>query len=146
MKHVIYASFALCLALSGCADPAQDNRLIIISPITGEKLEVAPQDLDPMKWEDAKKACANLGNGWRLPTKDELEAMYKELHLKGKGNFNTDPNSRQLLFDYGSCYWSGTEDGYGSAWYFEFGVGEAKSNFYASKDYTYYVRAVRALD
>ena len=33
-------------------------------------LEVAQNDFpDSMTWDDAKKACAALGSGWRLPTK-----------------------------------------------------------------------------
>ena len=35
-------------------------------------LEVMKNDLGKMSWEDAKKACADLGAGWRLPTTDEL--------------------------------------------------------------------------
>ncbi len=30
-----------------------------------------------MNWDDAKEACENLGDGWRLPTKDELNILYK---------------------------------------------------------------------
>ena len=30
-----------------------------------------------MKWHDAKKACTDLGDGWRLPTKDELNMLYE---------------------------------------------------------------------
>ena len=32
-------------------------------------LEVMTEDLGEMNWEDAMKACADLGDGWRLPTK-----------------------------------------------------------------------------
>ena len=41
------------------------------------RLEAMTQDFGPMKWDDAKKACADLGNGWRLPTKDELMFLIK---------------------------------------------------------------------
>ena len=30
-----------------------------------------------MEWDDAMKACADLGDGWRLPTKDELNTLYQ---------------------------------------------------------------------
>ena len=30
-----------------------------------------------MTWDDAMKACADLGDGWRLPTKDELNLLYE---------------------------------------------------------------------
>jgi formylglycine-generating enzyme required for sulfatase activity len=29
-----------------------------------------------INWEDAKAYCAHIGNGWRLPTIDELENLY----------------------------------------------------------------------
>mgnify|MGYP006195566053 CR=1 FL=1 len=37
-----------------------------------------------MGWSDAKKACSNLGEGWRLPTKSELKFLflYKDVHAK----------------------------------------------------------------
>lgn len=105
--------------------------LEIISPITGEKIQVAFQDLSEMKWVQAKKACANLGKGWRLPTLEELQVMYKELHLKGRGDF---------------CpywYWSGTEHSASFAWNVSFANGDTGLN---DKDkYSYRVRAVRTL-
>jgi hypothetical protein len=91
MKHVIYALLALCLVLSDWSiAEAQSKRLIISSPITGGEVQVSLQDLGKMNWKQATEACANLGNGWRLPTKEELLLMYEELHLKGKGDFAED--------------------------------------------------------
>jgi len=40
-------------------------------------LEVMTEDLGEMSWEDAKKACADLGDGWRLPTRVELNLLYQ---------------------------------------------------------------------
>ena len=133
MKHAIYALLALCLVVS--ASPyakAQDDRLIIISPITGDKVQVALQDLGEMNWYDAKKACANLGSDWRLPTKEELEVMYKKLHLNGKGNFAKN-----------RYYWSSTEADASFAWGVLIAYGNADSNY---KSIYFRVRAVRSLD
>jgi hypothetical protein len=105
--------------------------LTIEHPSTGAKLEVANQDLDEMNWEQAKRACNDLGDGWRLPTEIELEAMHEQLHKKGKGNFNTD-----------GYYWS-ISGGSGSyAWYFDFNYGGAYNEF-DLKDDPLSVRAVR---
>ena len=41
------------------------------------ELAIMTEDLGLMNWEDAKKACADLGDGWRLPTKDELNILYE---------------------------------------------------------------------
>jgi hypothetical protein len=104
MKHAIYALLALILVPAGCQEAwAQSSKIIITSPTTGEQLQVAFQDLGGMNWYEAKKACAELGNNWRLPTKEELEKMYEVLHLKGKGNFenlnywSSSKNCRSLL-------------------------------------------------
>jgi len=41
-------------------------------------LEIAEKDfVEKMTWEAAKKACADLGDGWRLPTKDELNILFE---------------------------------------------------------------------
>ena len=104
--------------------------LTIEHPSTGAKLEVANQDLDEMNWEQAKRACNDLGDGWRLPTEIELEAMHEQLHKKGKGNFNTD-----------GYYWS-ISGGSGSyAWYFDFNYGGAYNEF----DLKYHPLSVRAV-
>ena len=41
-------------------------------------IEVMNEDLGKMNWEEAIKACAELGDGWRLPTIDELNQMFSE--------------------------------------------------------------------
>ena len=105
--------------------------LDITSTITGERLRVAENDFEePMNWDQAKTVCRELGNGWRLPTKSELELMYKDLHKNGNGNFKE------------ASYWSSTEDDYNSAWYFYFYDGDA---YNGAKYDASYVRAVRTL-
>lgn len=107
-----------------------DNMLTIEHPLTGDKLQVANQDFScTMTWTDAKRACSELGSAWRLPTLVELEAMYKQLHSKGQGNFKD------------SWYWSSTEANAPVAFYFDFDDGNATNG---SKAGTYSVRAVRA--
>ena len=44
-------------------------------------LEVMTEHLGEMKWAEAMKVCADLGDGWRLPTKRELNILYEN---KGK--------------------------------------------------------------
>ena len=100
--------------------------------VNGRKLEVANQDLpNPMKWDDAVRACKNLGNGWRLPDKDELKAMYEQLHKQGKGNFKN------------TWYWSSSQYSSGVAWNVGFYDGDVGS-YYGAKGNNVRVRAVRA--
>jgi hypothetical protein len=104
--------------------------LTIEHPLTGEKLQIANKDFSSqMNWYDAIDACEKLGSGWRLPTLEELKAMYEELHKKGQGNLKY-------------AYWSSTEGSNSLAWAFPFDDGNA---FRFNKNYTNYVRAVRAL-
>ena len=50
---------------------------IIDNPVKIGDLLVAQFDFpNKMNWENAKAACERLGNGWRLPTKDELQILY----------------------------------------------------------------------
>jgi surface protein len=88
----------------------------------------------------AADICANLTLGgysdWFLPSKDELNQMYLNIGggsgasgLGNVGNFST------------NFYWSSTEYDYNSAWKQDFDDG---FQYFPGKDFTYYVRAVRA--
>jgi hypothetical protein len=111
-----------------------DNMLVIEHPITGLRLQVAKQDFSQeMTWTEAKKACNDLGNGWRLPTKEELEAMYTQLHKKGLGSFG-----------HNYYYWSSTENGNNKAWFQDFDDG-VQTNADKLNSNALCVRAVRAL-
>ena len=113
----------------GCGAPVEESHKSIIGiPIKFGNLEVAQYDYPSvMTWGDAKIACAKLGNGWRLPSKDELKILYKN---KDKiGGF------ANLL------YWSSTEVVYDYAWFQKVGVGYRN---YANKSSPRYLRVVRS--
>ena len=96
--------------------------------LQGFNFEVYHKDLGIMNWEDAKKACADLGDGWRLPTKEELNLIYQ--------------NKDEIGGFAGYYYWSSTEASGNGAWEQYFGNGEQSSNYEGN---IYDVRAVRAL-
>ena len=81
-----------------------------------------------MNWSDAKKACAELGNDWRLPTKDELSKIYDNRNKIG--GFSD------------GLYWSSTQVDVTQAWAhnFKYGFQNTKYNFGS-----FYVRAVKDL-
>jgi hypothetical protein len=90
-------------------------------------IEIAQNDFpNKMNWDDANKACIELGDAWRLPTKDELNILYQNRYKIG-GFSNND-------------YWSSTEVFKFFAWYQDFdnnlqdGINEYE---------TFYVRAIR---
>lgn len=56
----------------------KDYKNIIGKPIKNGKLLVTQYDFpNEMDWYNAKRACAALGNGWRLPTLDETAILYQ---------------------------------------------------------------------
>lgn len=64
------------------------NKGIIGQPILFNGLLVAQFDFpNNMNLEDAKKACKNLGDGWRLPTEAELNLIFKERKELNNSNF-----------------------------------------------------------
>jgi uncharacterized protein (TIGR02145 family) len=76
---------------------------------------------------------------WFLPSKDELNAMYTELHLYGVGGFSG---------TFGSSYWSSSEmtgayDSIHNAWFQNFNTGVQDGKDKASST-TSWVRACRA--
>ena len=103
-----------------------------VSTIKIGNLEVMTEDLGQMPWEDAKKACADLGDGWRLPTKDELNILYVN-KVKIGGFAEDGPDG----FAY---YWSSTENDSNVAEFKYFGLGKHSTH---NSDYVFYVRAVR---
>jgi TolB-like protein len=81
----------------------------------------------------AAQICAALDiNGykdWFLPSKDELDLMYKNLKQKRLGGFSN------------NWYWSSSQGSLSDAWYQNFNRGRQRDN---DKDNTHTVRAVRA--
>ena len=82
----------------------------------------------------AASVCDNLTSGgytdWYLPSKDELDMMYVNLHMQGLGGFAN------------NYYWSSTVLDGTNAW--EQGFNDGFQNFTNVKLNTNYVRAVRA--
>ena len=131
MKKLLYLGIVLILGSCGSSTVNVDEREVStikreVSTIKIGDLEVMTEDLGKMNWYEAKKACKNLGDGWRLPTKDELNLLFQN---SGKiGGFASDG------------YWSSTEYGSSNAWTQYFGYG-VQGNF--NKGNYNFVRAVR---
>lgn len=84
-------------------------------------------------WGEAKKACEKLGDGWRLPTIEELKFIY--VNRDKLGNFKAD------------IYWSSTEHVDDGAWYVDFRDGRADfGTSFSTEYYSGSVRAVRDLE
>jgi hypothetical protein len=115
---------------------------VIEHPITGGTLEIAERNFpNKMTWNEAKIACKELGEGWRLPQKAlnqeysldlcEMEEISQQLFQKGIGNL---PEGE---------YWSETRFDSKLAWCFNM---KNESNWTKkSKDKLMLVRAVRCV-
>ncbi len=124
MKNLLIIPMFFACYMGMC----QAQASVIGKPIRLQNFEVAQYDFEAeMNWDDAKLACAKLGKGWRLPTKNELNVMYK--NKDRIGGFAND------------YYWSSTEDDANDAWIQSFYFGY---QYYSNKYATFYVRAVRA--
>ena len=75
--------------------------------VTIGNLDVMTKDLGKMNWSDALKACADLGDGWRLPTRDELNTLYKNKDTIGGFTYNEYWSSAEL-----DLYYAHTQDFY----------------------------------
>ena len=99
----------------------------------GHGLVAAVCDLEKRNLTNAKIACEALNvNGysdWHLPTKEELQYLYKSLYQVGIADFER------------SLYWSSTEGDHNGAWGHNFPLNSFPVY---NKLKTCYVRAVRA--
>jgi hypothetical protein len=81
-----------------CLCFAQDAKEIIGKPVKIGNLLVAENDFPKeIGSYEAIKVCKKLGNGWRLPSIDELKLIYKSALKNNLANFSMK-----------RYYWSGT--------------------------------------
>jgi hypothetical protein len=129
----------------------------------GRKLEVYNKDLGIMNWYTAMYKCQQLGDGWRLPNKEELRQIYYQLYKNNKGSFkpeiywsstgiekksNSDSENENPLYRvYESKTWrqkmeedENADSKYINAWYSSFEDG---ISFYGDINLEAYVRPVR---
>ena len=137
MKTFLLNCLLIVILLVSCSSPSDskygpplstsEQIKIIGKPIRIGNIEVAQYDFPKtMSWYDADESCKGLGDGWRLPTKDELNLLYKNKDKMGVVAF--------------IGHWSSTEYDNVYAW------GQNIVNgfqFTDAKDNYYYLRAVR---
>jgi len=121
-------------------------------------------------WDSAQRGCQSLGDGWRLPTNDEWrqlakhhgglreesddsgKAAYTALLTGGRSGFNavlgggrvSDDEQYARLEAHG-FYWTASESGPTSAWFYNFGKGGLSLNRHrdGNKQMALSVRCVR---
>ena len=87
--------------------------------------------LGEYEWEESKMVASNhKGGGWHLPTKNELNRVYKNLVKSGISDLGKED------------HWSSTEKEINYAWYQRFSDGLPLSHY--TKNSRHWVRAVRS--
>ena len=128
MKRVTYTLLLSLISLLFLGKTNAQSS-IIGNPIRLGNIEVAQYDFRKIRWVDANNSCINIGDGWRLPTIDELKILYK--NRESIGNFKWD------------SYWSSTKGNVVIAWRLNFGDGMVYDR--DNTDNTACVRAVRTV-
>ncbi len=134
MKRLFVIFFVTVLTSCGTSlEPPKSNtdyKNIIGKPVKIGNLEIAQYDFpNILNWVDANKACEELGNGWRLPSAQELDYLYQNTVVIGS-----------FMKDY---YWSSTMDGFEMAWAQDFKDIDGIS-ISSAKVEKFHVRAVRS--
>lgn len=124
MKTLFFIPF-----LFMCSIVIGQSSVIIGTPIRIGNIEVAQNDFPTdMNWANANDSCAKLGEGWRLPTKDELHLLFEK--KDEIGGFVT------------QYYWSSTIYDQGYAWVEQF--EKYSMTMVNNPKYLNFVRAVRS--
>jgi len=86
--------------------------------------EVYHRDLDDRyPWQEAVKVVDALGDGWRLPTKDELDQVYPK-----RDELDEIYQTTEECGGFGDYfYWTSAEYVAYSAWYRDFSYGDQNS-------------------
>jgi hypothetical protein len=134
MKRLFVIFFVTVLTSCGTSlEPPKSNtdyKNIIGKPVKIGNLEIAQYDFpNILNWVDANKACEELGNGWRLPSEQELDYLYQNTVVIGS-----------FMEDY---YWSSTMDGFEMAWAQDFKDIDG-IRISSAKVEKFHVRAVRS--
>ena len=135
-RQIMHRLFFILMMIIPFATYAQKNDVIELP----SELKVATADeYGIFKWAEAKKKCENKGEGWSLPTKEELVEIYQYRDtIKGF----TDSWYWSLSTDKSSTFFTDSDinPDYGNAWNLIFSNGVLVSN---SKTYTIKARCVR---
>ena len=129
LSALILSIAVLMYIISITKSPSSLNERITGDPIRIGRLEIAQYDFpEYMTWTQAIKSCKALESGWRLPTKSELNLLYK--------------NKDEIGGFAPEVYWSRSHIDERNAWAQFFKDGRQKC--FENYDHVYLVRAVRS--
>jgi hypothetical protein len=109
MKKLIILSILLyCQAFAMAQNKLSASSTIKLSDC-GLEIKSADEP-ESLSWYDAKAKCESIGEGWRMPTKPELDCLFK--NKEKIGGFERD------------WYWSGEKVGDWNVWVQSFSNGK----------------------
>ena len=84
LSALIVSIAILMYIISITKSPSSLNERVTGDPIRIGRIEVAQYDFPKaMKWDVAREVCQKLGEGWRIPTKSEINLLYKNKNKIG---------------------------------------------------------------
>ena len=117
------------------------------APTATDALEWSPtlNDGQRMSYTDAVETCNKLGDGWRLPTVQELLSIVDYTRCNPAIDIERFPGTKS------GAYWTCTDAAWDNdpnpasraAWFVGFGYGD--SGVFSRDDYNAFVRAVRSV-
>ena len=102
-------------------------------------IEVLASDPGKSKYWDAVKYCTDLGEGWRLPTINELENLLQPMHDMEVCSFKSELEEKASLFIH-PYYWSSEMDEKPLCWSFK-----KRDNEYMPEYRSFWFRPVRSI-
>lgn len=117
-------------------DTFKEGMIVTINHSSRSGLIASAKDAGPMHWKAAMKIDSKLGEGWRLPSMEELKLMYRNI---GPGS-----NTNNIGDFSSGLYWSSTSYNNNQARLLRF--RDANTTYHFSKDFEdrrYLVRAIR---
>ena len=130
-----FTVFAFCILFNNVGYSQTKSRFIG-NPIKVGNFIIAEFDFsEKLNWKDANSACMGLGSGWRLPSKNELDLIYRS-----KNRLNSEFKSE--------FYWSATptsKDFVPDYWVQDFRTGDQINYKYSSWIQEWNVRAIKSV-
>ncbi len=110
--------------------------VVFVVSSDGQHGRIVSLEQTECNWSDAKTWCANLGDGWRLPSRQELRMLYNVMKAVNEVLFFADKEQLKSW-----DYWTNEEYISDRAWYVFMSNGDTS---YDDKGDGNYVRAVSA--
>lgn len=122
-----WALFVVCLGFAHAAPPERyvQHDGVVTDPRSGLTWAQSDNGTE-ISWPDAVKVCSARGEAWRLPSIDELEALYDPAESVACGGNFCHAASAFVLS--GGWFWSRERGGVSQAWGYNLDIGRRDLN------------------